>query len=156
MTFLLIIAGIVFLFGLVQWARSGALLWDIHRLMHHGSTSAADGMEGGIKEEARRKESLKQSIQKMEITMDGLLRSSFKLLGVLALCVWIFVMISVVADMAGLDWLDRLSFSANRILGNPTVRASNRPAGYNSNTTLRGNAGARNDRFRSLGAGVRR
>ena len=156
MTFLLVIGGLVFLFGLVQWARSGALLWDVHRLLHHGPTPDTEEMEEKLGRETRKNESLKQSVQSMEMTMDGLLRSSFKMLGILALCVWIFVVLSVVTDMMGLDWLDRLSFSANRILGNPTVRAANRPAGYNSNTILRGSATARNDRLRSLGSGVRR
>ena len=159
MAFLLVIAGVVFLLGLVQWARSGAILWDVHRLLHHGAPPDAEDKEERLRGETR-KESLKKSVQSMEMTMDGLLRSSFKLLGILALCVWIFVVFSVIADMMGLDWLDRLSFSANRVLGSPTVRASNRPTGFNFNrntgTTATGGSAVRSERFRSLGSGVRR
>ena len=155
MTFLLVTACLVFLFGLIQWARSGALLLDIHRLLRYGSApNAEDGAANTFRERDGKKESLRQAIQSMEMTMDGLLRSSFKLLGILALCVWIFVVFSVVSDMMGLDWLDRLTFSANRVLGNPTVRASgNRNAFNRSNMS---SASSRNDRFRSFGTGVRR
>ena len=144
MQFLVAVGVVVFLIGLVQWARSGAVLWDIHRLTKHGRPTAEDPGET----KAGEKETLQKSIQRMEVTMDGLLRSSLKVLGVLALCVWVFVMITVVVDMLGLDWLDRLSFSANRMIGSPTVRAGSNRAG--------GGSSARGDTLRSMGSGVRR
>ena len=126
MTFLLVIAVIVFLFGLVQWAKSGAVLWDIHELTkyRYASPDAEDTIETDRHERTDRREPLQKTIQSMETTMDGLLRSSFKALGALAICVWIFVMFSLVVDMLGFNWLDRLSFNANRLIGNPTVRGS--------------------------------
>ena len=129
MLFLIVIAGIVFVFGLVQWARSGAILLDIHRLLKYGlSPEAADSdtiaLQSESKQKARQKDLLQRSIQHMEMTTDGLLKSSFKILGVLALGVWIFIIASVVVDMLGLDWMSRLSFSTNRAVGSPTVRST--------------------------------
>ena len=146
MQFLLVVVGIAFLFGLIQWARSGAVLWDIFRFSKHGLPSdAADAADTA----ETRKETLRKSIQRMEITMDELLRSSFKVLSILALGVWILVVASVVMDMLGLDWLDRLSFSTHRIMGNPTARASH-------NNSRSENSGRRNEALRSMGSGMRR
>ena len=86
--------------------------------------------------------------------MDGLLRSSFKVLGILGLCVWAFVTFSLIVDMLGLNWLDRLSFSPNRIVGNPTARSGR--SGFGSFGSGSGRSGGRGDTFRSLGSGVRR
>ena len=160
MMFLLVVVGIVFLFGLLQWARSGAVLWDIHSLLKRGSdlsSDAANTRETGRDETARRKESLNNTVQRMETTMDGLLRSSFRILGVLALCVWAFVTLSLIVDMLGLNWLDRLSFSSNRVIGNPTVRSGRSSSGF-SFTGAGGSGGARGrgDTVRSMGSGLRR
>ena len=129
MQFVIVIAGIVFVFGLVQWARSGAILLDIHRLLKDGlSQDAADSdtivLQSEPKQKASQKELLHRSIQRMEMTTDGLLRSSFKVLGILALGMWIFIIASVLVDMLGLDWMGRLSFSANRVIGSPTARSA--------------------------------
>jgi hypothetical protein len=107
----------------------------------------ADTADAETKDSLREKETLQKSIRNMERVMDGLLRSSLKALGVLALCVWVFVLAAVAVDMLNLDWLDRLSFTVNRVFGNPAVRA----AGVNRN-----NSSARNNTFRSLGSGMRR
>lgn len=157
MQFLLIIVGLVFLFGLIQWARSGAVLWDILRLSKYRPSSRTAGTVETAETEATEKkldekdekELLRKSIHKLELTMDEFLRSSFRVLGILAIGVWIFVVASVVMDMLGLDWLARLSFTANRIIGNPTVRAS-----YNSPRSAE--SGRRSEAIRSMGSNMRR
>ena len=151
MMILLVIVVVVFLFGLFQWARSGAVFWDMHLLLKRGGgpSDPADLTEMDRRESARRKEVMDSTIQRMETSMDGFLRSSFKVLGVLALCVWMFVTFSLIVDALGLSWLDRLSFSANRVMGSPVVRG--RTSSSSSFTT-----GGRGDTFRSMGAGFRR
>ena len=154
MTFLLAIVGVIFLIGLVQWARSGAILWDIHQLLKHRhslSTDTTATTEMDRREKLSPGETLQKSIQHMEITMESFLRSSIKVLSVLALCVWIFVMISVVVDMLGLDWLDRLSFSTNRLIGSPTARANRSAFNYN-----RAGGASRGNTLRGIGSGLRR
>jgi xanthine/uracil/vitamin C permease (AzgA family) len=138
MTILLAVVGIVFLFGLIQWARSGAVLWDIHEILKHRHGVSPAATE---KERQSEKEALQKSIKHLETTMDGFLRSSFKILGALALCVWVFVVFTVVVDMLGLNWLDRMGyFSSNRITGNPSVRSA--PGRFTpSNTANRGSGG---------------
>ena len=140
MWFAVFVGGALFLFGLVQWARSGAILWDIrHLLKNHPveefvvrrreTPAPRMGIDGDAPivverdDESRKRDFVRRSMREMESLFDGLLRSSFRVLGVLALCVWLFVMLSVALDVLELDWMDRLSFTANRILGNPIVRA---------------------------------
>jgi len=150
MTLLLVAGGIVFLFGLLQWARSGALLWDIHQLLKFSQPSSTAQTEMDRKEVAREKESLQKTVQNMERSMDVFLKSSLKILGILALCVWIFVVAVVVMDMLNLDWLDMHGFSSNRVLGAPSARSS-----FNSGST--GSAGRdRSTMLRHLGSGIRR
>jgi hypothetical protein len=133
---LLVIVSVVFLFGLVQWARGGAGLWDIHRLLRHGPPPNAAGTKETDQDAG---ESLQKSIQSMERMTDGLLRSSFKVMGILALGVWIFVVITVIVDMLGLDWLDRASsYSSNRVVGNPQARSTQRRSGFGGAVNNRG------------------
>ena len=149
MWFLLAIIGIVFLLGLVQWARSGAVLWDIHLFKQYGQQADEDTEEADARGRVMGRESARDSrqrtIQNMEAMMDEFLRSSLKILGALAICVWLFIMFTVVVDMLGLNWLDRVSFSAHRVWGGPTTRAF-----------TRSHSNFRNDTVRSLGSGVRR
>lgn len=125
MALIIAVVGIVFLFGLVQWARSGALLWDIYeilkgsRLAPSGSGAFRSGRSAGDANKEAEK-----SIQRMETSMDRLLRSSIKILGGVAVCVWLFLAFSFVADMFGFHWMDRLtSTSSHRIVGSPAARS---------------------------------
>jgi xanthine/uracil/vitamin C permease (AzgA family) len=112
---ILVTCGAIFLFGLVQWARSGAVLWDIFRLAESSRDPKA------WQDAAER-------MRSMESAMERLLRSSFRVLVTLAVVVWLFVVVVVIVDALGLGWLDGMSFQANRLFGNPSVRAAgNRP-----------------------------
>jgi len=145
---LIVIVGVIFLFGLVQWARSGALLWGIYELLHgHPSSGAAEAEKP---HQDTRKEEIQKSIRHMELTMDSLLRSSVKVLGFLAICVWLFVAFSFITDMLDLYWTDRIS-SPNRAIGNPAARSA---GNVNRSAPARGNV--RNDRMRELGSSFRR
>ena len=130
LTYLLLIGGVVFMFGLVQWARSGVLIWGIRHILKRDISTFE-------------KEYL---VRSMETQMDGLLKSSFKLLGILGLCVWIFVIAAVFMDT---DW-SNIIVSANRVIGNPAARAS-----FTNESAAR-NAAARyrNGVLRSMGTKV--
>ena len=119
LTFLMIISSAVFLFGLIQWAKSGALLWKIR----HMSLNVSNNKKG----------SPQITIQKMETQTDRLLRTSFKVLGALALCVFIFTITTVVMNI---DWSTK-KYAAGSVIGSTTERA-----GFNGN---------RNDALRSMG-----
>jgi len=149
-TFLVIVIGVVFLFGLIQWARSGAVLWDIHELTKRKQSPSPDTAETSERYEKARKEDVQKSIQRMEVTMDGLLKSSYLLVCVVALCVWIFVGFFFVMDMLEFEWTDRFYLSTHRVTGSPAVRSS---AGPVRGTPIRGDA--RSDRLREMGAGFR-
>ena len=127
MSFLLIIGGIIFLFGLVQWARSGVILWDLHEFLKRDLLLGVSTDE----KTTEKKKSMQRIIRKMETKIDGLLKSSFNLVAVLALCVWLFVIAFVTMDMLGIDWSNRTSRS-NQVLGSPTARA-----GLNNASTAR-------------------
>ena len=109
MVILLIIVGLaVFLFGLIQWARGGAALWFLLRL----------------KRGARPSNPLKRAwesaeIRRAEKATDQLLRSSFKVIGILAIGMWLFLGLTVLLDLLGVDWVSRISTRAQTFWGSP-------------------------------------
>ena len=125
LTLIVLICVVLFLFGLVQWARGGAVLWEVFR------TSKTD------------RDSAHKELESMA---DELLKSSFRIVGVLGLCVLAFIMVTIVIDLLQLDWLDKLSFRANRFWGNPAARST-------VSETSRTN---RDDIWRSMGSRMRR
>jgi hypothetical protein len=132
LTFLLLTGGVIFMFGLIQWARSGVLLWDARQIFRRDIS---------IYEK-------KSLIRNMETQTDGLLKSSFKLFGALGICVWIFVIATVVMDT---NW-SNIIVPANRVIGNPAARAS-----FNNDSPARIAAGRyRNSILRSMGAKINR
>jgi hypothetical protein len=144
---ILIAFGVFFLFGLVQWARSGAVLWDIVRLSRRRTDN---GGEKTAEERQASKARTGKALREMEKLTDSLLRSSFRVLGVLALCVWLFIIASVVIDAMGLDWLDNLSFRAASLWGDPFTRSGYVTQPRNAPGGTQGNV------LRSLGSGLRR
>ena len=147
--FFVVVSVIFFLYGLVQWARGGAALWELRQISRGRKNATADDSETeeAPDSEIRGGPRRQTSARDLEKLTDVLLRSSFRVIGILAICVWVFVVFSVVVDMLGLDWLDNLSFRANRFWGNPAVRAG---------TSGSGGGNSRNNILRSLGSGVRR
>ena len=139
MTILWIVCTVVFIFGLIQWARSGAVLWDIFHIEENKDPEDLAGKQ--------RKE---LAIQRMERDSDALLRSSFRIIGVLALATWVFLTLTVVFDSLGIDLIDRLSFKARSFWGSPVVRAGN------TNTSAAAGGNRREDLLKSLGGGLRR
>jgi len=140
--FLLKAASIIFIIGLIQWARSGVILWDIRQFLKRHMP---------LNESIDRKKPMQRIIRKMETKTDDLLRSSFKLMGVLALCIWFFVIAFVAMDMMGIDWSNK-NISANHVLGNSPIRSA-----FNSGSTARTASGEnRNVIFLAMGSNFRR
>ena len=121
-----VLALALFLFGLVQWARSGASLWTLLRLKRGGRPSSPSER---IREESE--------IHRAEKLTDQLLRSSFRVICVLALGMWLALGIVVLLDLMGIDWIDRLSTRARTFWGSPVYR--NFPAATVHTPTRRDN-----------------
>lgn len=123
----------VFLIGLLQWARSGASLWRIRTLRR--SERHLDRKE---------RERAEGEIRQLERATDRALRTSFKVLGVLAVLMWAFLGATIVFDLLGLGWTDRVSIRA-RMFWNE---------GAHQNT--RYNTTERNDILRGMGEKMRK
>ncbi len=107
-TFLAVFGLAVFLFGLVQWARGGAALWSLLRLKR--KARSADSAER-TREDAE--------LRRAERATDHFLRSSFRVIGILAIVMWLFLGATVVLDLLGIDWMDRISSRARTFWGSP-------------------------------------
>lgn len=130
--FLGVIALAIFLFGLVQWAYSGAALWSVWSLKKDLRSAKRD--ERAEKED---------EIRRTEKRTDQLLMSSFKVLGILAVVMWLFLGVTVVLDLMGINWVSTLSSRARTFWGTPTYNsapATKRPSGQNSILRSLGNA----------------
>jgi len=127
-------------------------MWDIYELMKgkHSPSSGTAEVETNERHENAHKETIQKSIQRMELTMDGLLRSSYRLICVVAVCVWFFVALSFAVDLLGFGWADRSYLSTHRAAGNSATRSA---TGAGRGTPIRGDA--RGDRLREMGAGFR-
>ena len=112
MVILLIIVGVA-VFGLIQWARGGAALWFLLRL----------------KKDAQPSNPLRQARESAEIRnaekmTDQLLRSSFRVLGILAIGMWLFLGVTVLLDLLGIDWVSRISARAQTFWGSPAYNGT--------------------------------
>jgi len=118
MVILLIIVSLaIFLFGLIQWARGGAALWSLRSLKKDTQSS-----------NPIRRNRKSAEIHSAEEMADRFLRSSFKLLGILAIGMWLFLGVTVLLDLLGIDWISRLSSRARTFWGSSIYSS----APYNS------------------------
>ena len=95
--------GVVLLgIGIFQWAQSGAGLWRILDIRR-----AKRGLPKKQREESAEERQLGQMA-------DRSLRASFRILGFLALFLWVFLAASMLLDFLGVDLLGTLSSRAQR------------------------------------------
>lgn len=107
------IAIAIFLFGLVQWAYSGAGLWSVWSL------------KKGLRFASRREWAEKEDeIRRTEKRTDQLLMSSFKVIGILAVVMWLFLGVTVLLDLLGIDWVSRISARAQTFWGSPAYNSA--------------------------------
>ena len=87
------------LIGILQWAQSGAGLWRIMKIKRE---------EKFLLDDDRREED-EAEVRRLEEATDRSLRTSFRILGALALILWLFLGASVILDLLGIDWASALS-----------------------------------------------
>ena len=103
----------IFLFGLVQWAYSGAALWSVWNLKKDLRSASRDELE-----------EKEDEIRRTEKRTDQLLMSSFKVIGILAAAMWLFLGLTVVLDLMGINWISTLSSRARTFWGSPAAYTS--------------------------------
>ena len=103
----------IFLFGLVQWAYSGAALWSVWNLKKDLRSASRDELE-----------EKEDEIRRTEKRTDQLLMSSFKVIGILAAAMWLFLGLTVVLDLMGINWISTLSSRARTFWGSSAVYTS--------------------------------
>ncbi len=102
-TIFVFIAMTIFLFGLYQWAKGGATLFQIFRIRRQ---------EQGLRKSERQK--LEEQVQQLERATDSTLRTSFRLLGFLAVFLWVVLGATIILDMMGIDWVGRVTARAQQ------------------------------------------
>lgn len=101
---LVTISMIALLFGLIQWARSGTVLWTIFSLKKKEKIIRSTSVLTKTK--------INDAIRDAESLTDDLLQLSFRVLGILALAMWIFLTITIILDFMGINWMRRVSSRA--------------------------------------------
>ena len=127
------IGATIFLFGLFQWAQGGASLWQIFRLRRS---------EKSLSREERKE--AENEIKKLERNADRTISASFRIIAVLAVLVWIFLGITMILEMFGINWVSTFSTHAKRYWSQPGVESQVN------------NIPSRNDMIRNLGNNLRR
>ncbi len=110
--FLAFIAMSIFLYGLWQWATSGAGLWRIFQLRRNAQYMTNEELKRAEKE-----------IQKLESNTDRTLGLSFKIIGTVALIVWAFLGITTVLNMFGVDLIGNMTSRAKMYWAQPEVNS---------------------------------
>ncbi len=122
--FISFIAMTVFMFGLWSWAQSGSTLWQIFRIKRNSDFMTYD-----------EKQKAEAEIKKLETFTDRALRTSLKLIGFMALFVWLFLGVTTVLNMFGVDLIGSLTARAQKYWASPEVASKN--AAKNRNSTLK-------------------
>ena len=123
----------IFLLGLWQWAQGGASLWRIFRLRRD---------ERGLTRDEKTK--AEREIRELERNADRTITASFRIIAMLAVMVWLFLGVSVVLRMFGIDLVGKLTTHAKAYWSQPSVQ--------NSQTMTQ----QRNDMLRNMGNNLRR
>ena len=118
------IGATIFLLGLYQWALGGASLWRIFRIRRGEKSMSRDE-----KKEAERE------IRQLEQSADRTISASFRIIAVLAVLVWIFLGVTMVLEMFGINWISTLSSRAKQYWAAPGTESSQSTQA--SNDTLR-------------------
>ncbi len=133
MTILFAFIGVsIFLLGLYQWARSGASLLRIFSLKRQEKELSRD----------ERKE-IDNQVKQLEQATDRTLSASFRILAWLGVIVWLFLGVTMILDMFGIDWINTIGTHAKQYWAAPGATNTNNTPG-------------RNDMLRNMGNSLRR
>ena len=130
-TLLAFVAATIFLLGLWQWAQGGASLWRIFRLQREKHSTREEKVQA------------EREIKELERNADRTITASFRIIAMLAVLVWLFLGVTVVLRMFGVDLVGKLSSHARAYWSQPAV---------NSNSPTQ----QRNDMLRNMGNSLRR
>ena len=130
-TLLAFVAATIFLLGLWQWAQGGASLWRIFRLQREKHSTREEKVQA------------EREIRELERNADRTITASFRIIAMLAVLVWLFLGVTVVLRMFGVDLVGKLSSHARAYWSQPAV---------NSNSPTQ----QRNDMLRNMGNSLRR
>lgn len=131
MILLAFVAATIFLLGLYQWAQGGASLWRIFRIKREKYSTREE------------KAHAEREIKELERNADRTITASFRIISMLAVLVWLFLGVSIVLRMFGIDVVGSLSTHAKAYWSQPAV---------NSNSPVQ----QRNDILRNMGNNLRR
>lgn len=126
------IAVTIFLFGLYQWALGGANLWRIFSIKRQ-------------QHELDKQERLQADIEvkKLEQAADRTISASLRIIMMLAIFVWLFLGITMILELFGVNWVSALSTRAKSYWAQP---------GHETQQ----NTPSRSDMLRNMGNNLRR
>ncbi len=127
------IAVTIFLVGLWQWAQGGASLWQIFRLKN-----SEKKLTRAEKEQAERE------VKQLERAADRTISASFRIIAVLAVMMWVFLGVTMLLELFGINWMSYVASTAKQYWSNPSA------------TTNQSNTQARQDMLRNMGSSLRR
>lgn len=126
------IAVTVFLIGLYQWALGGANLWRIFSLKRNKKQLSRDEMAETERE-----------IKRLEQSADRTISASLRIVAWLAVIMWLFLGVTMILDMFGINWVSALYSRAKSYWVAPGMESQ-----QSSQT--------RNDTLRNMGNSFRR
>ena len=118
------IGATIFLLGLYQWALGGASLWRIFSIKR-----GEKGMSRDEKKQAERE------VKQLEQSADRTISASFRIIAVLAVLVWIFLGVTMILDMFGINWMGAMYSRAKSYWTAPGMESQQ--ATQTRNDTLR-------------------
>lgn len=127
------IGSTIFLLGLYQWAQGGASLWKIFSIRRN---------EKGLTREE--KAQAENEVKELERTADRTLNASFRIIAFLALFVWVFLGLTMILELFGINWISYVSSRARAYWSQPSISSSQTQTQQ------------RNDMLRNMGNNLRR
>ena len=126
------IGATIFLIGLYQWALSGASLWQIFSIRR------------GEKEMTRdEKKEAEREVKKLEEAADRTISASLRIIAILAVLVWLFLGVTMILEMFGINWVSSVYVRAKTYWTAP---------GMESHLSIQN----RNETLRNMGNSFRR
>lgn len=125
----------IFIFGLLNWARGGAGLFQIFKIRRR---------ESSLTEEER--EAAEREVKRLERAADNSIRASFKIIGILAIVIWLFLAVTVIFNMLGINWFSELSSRAHLYWHGSSITHTGHPVN---------SAAARNDILRGMSGNLK-
>ena len=122
----------IFLFGLYQWALSGANLWQIFRIRR-----GEKGMSRDEKKDAERE------VKKLEEAADRTISASLRIIAFLAVFVWLFLGVTMILEFFGINWVSSMYSRAKTYWSAPGMQTQQ-------------STQTRNDTLRNMGNSFRR